>query len=193
MRKFCMAVRVATVSPFMATALCLYLFFSGAGMIGRGRDLAAALICLAVLPLLAYPLQPLIPRFRDKGRTGQRDLAILFSVAGYLIGLVYAFAAGAGRGMQGLFLTYLLSGALMLLLNGVFKVRASGHACGVAGPWVFLFAAMGWKALWALPVYLLSGACSVYMKRHTPREWLLGSLISPVALLAARLLLGSFI
>ena len=105
MRKFCMAVRVATVSPFMATALCLYLFFSGAGLIGRGRDLAAALICLAVLPLLAYPLQPLIPRFRDKGRTGQRDLAILFSTAGYLIGLVYAFVARAGRGMQGLFLT----------------------------------------------------------------------------------------
>ena len=72
MRKFCMAVRVATVAPVMATALCLYLYFSGAGLIYRGRDLAAALICLAAFPLLAYPLQPLIPGFRGRGRTGQR-------------------------------------------------------------------------------------------------------------------------
>ena len=192
MQKFCKAVRVATVAPFMAAALCLWLYFSDSSVITRGQDLAAAMLCLSVLPLLSYPIQPLIPYFRDLGRKGQRDLAMVFCAAGYALGLAYSFLAHAGRGMQGLFLTYFLSGGLMLLINGVFHVKASGHACGVAGPCTFLFAVIGMSALWVLPVYLVSGACSVWMKRHTVREWLLGSLISPAALGLAYLILGSF-
>ena len=40
---------------------------------------AVAILCLTVLPLLAYPLQPYIPRYKDQGRAGQRRLAIVMA------------------------------------------------------------------------------------------------------------------
>ena len=92
-------VRVLTLAPIMAFLLLTIFFISDkTGEIFRGWwDFAAAAAFLVVMPLLAYPCQPLFPRFRDAGRSGQRALAIIFAVVGYIAGAVFAAATGASR------------------------------------------------------------------------------------------------
>lgn len=71
----------------------------------------------------------------------------------------------------------------MLLLNKVFKIKASGHACGIVGP-VLLFVYFGLyipaivgTAL-VLPVYI----SSVRTKQHTLPQLIGGSAIPAVVL-----------
>lgn len=54
--------------------------------------LAYSMFFLGVLPLLAYPLQKYIPAYKDKGCERQRNLTIIFAVAGFTMGCVMSFA-----------------------------------------------------------------------------------------------------
>ena len=148
------------------------------------KKIADVLIfCLSVLPLLAYPLQKFIPKFKDKGRDGQRTLAMIFSASGYVCGVAVAFAFGAPKELKMVFVEYLLCGISILVSSKVFKKKASGHACGVVGPvamltylGLYIPAAVG--AILTLPVYV----SSLKTRRHTAFELLLGSII-PIAML----------
>ena len=75
-------------------------------------------------------------------------------------------------------MTYLISGLLIALFNKVLKIRASGHACGVAGPVALLGCTMGWYAVFGLPLIAIVFAASLKMKRHTFSELVIGSLIA---------------
>lgn len=133
--------------------------------------------------LSARTLQKFIPHFRDKGRDGQRSLAMIFSAVGYLLGTLTAFLTGAPIELKILYLEYLLCGVAMLVLNKVFKLKASGHACGIVGPVLmmlyfrmFIPAVAGMFLI--LPVYV----SSLKTKRHTGPQLLGGSLIPLAAL-----------
>ena len=81
-----------------------------------------------------------------------------------------------------IYLEYLISGVVIFFINKCFGFRASGHACGVAGP-VALMVYFGIKAL--LPgvlVLALTFWASLKMKRHTA-EQLLGGTAIPVGVL----------
>ena len=141
------------------------------------------LVFLCILPLLAYPLQKYIPHFKDKGRDGQRSLAMIFSAVGYLLGTLTAFIADAPAELKIIYLEYLLCGIAMLVLNKVFKLKASGHACGIVGPVLLMLyfkmyipAIVG--TLLIIPVYV----SSLKTKRHTAPQLLGGSFIPLVAL-----------
>lgn len=56
-----------------------------------------ALGALTIFPLLSYPVSVIIPPIRKKGRDGQRNLAIVFSVIGYIAGILGSVFFGAGR------------------------------------------------------------------------------------------------
>lgn len=77
------------------------------------------------------------------------------AVVGYILGLLYALFAHTSRELLLVYLGYLLSGALIALFNKTFAIRASGHACGVAGPIAFLYVFFGPRALWGLVVLVL--------------------------------------
>ena len=78
------AIRKLTVAPFLATVFLFLLRIYQPSVFANMFQWITAVICLGILPLLAYPLQPCLPHFKNQGRRGQRQLAIFFSVAGYI-------------------------------------------------------------------------------------------------------------
>lgn len=168
-------IRILTLAPVMALVSLTLLYVYRPAMFGGAPHYAMALLFLTVFPLLAYPLQPFLPKFRGAGRRGQRKLAIIMAVVGYILGLLYALFAHMSRELLLVYLGYLLSGALIALFNKTFAIRASGHACGVAGPIAFLYVFFGPRALWGLVVLALVYWASLKMKRHTLAQLLWGS------------------
>lgn len=134
--------------------------------------------CLTLLPLLSYPIAVFVPRFREKGRDAERNLAILFSVVGYILGFAVSRFSNAGF-ERVLFDDYLFSGA-MLALCTCLHFKASGHTCGCSDPIAGL-------AMFISPWYLLGYILlipvvwsSLKLKRHTALQLFVGAII-PVA------------
>lgn len=184
MDKVFRVLRIITVPPVFAFAFLLTVYFMRPDFCMSAWQLLCGLFFLGVLPILGYPLQKYIPYFRDKGREGQRSLAMIFSVSGYLLGLATAFATQAPLALCVIYLEYLLCGIAMLIFNKGFHLRASGHTCGIVAPVLLLVyfklylpAAIG--ALLILPVWV----SSVKTKRHTVRQLMGGGLIAAAYLL----------
>ena len=161
----------------MVGILLVLLFTLRDDVIVTAADMAASLLGLTILPILAYPVSFAVPAIRKKGREGQRTLAMYFSTVGYVAVFVYGLIASVGTGLMHIYAGYLFSVIIILVSNKVFKVRVSGHACSVSGPlvysgyflgvWGIVVGAVCWGAiLWA----------SLAMKRHTFKEFLLGTL-----------------
>lgn len=176
-------IRVVTIPPVMVGTLILLLSVLRPDVIANAGESFMTLLFLAIIPILAYPISIMIPSIRAKGRDGQRNLAFVFSAVGYAGGLVYGLAAGVGEALMVIFGTYFLSVIFLTMLNKVIKVKASGHACSIAGP-------IGLVCYFlppiCIPICLLLYAAifwaSVHMGRHTVKEFILGSVSSPVAL-----------
>ena len=178
-------VRVLTIPPLLILALLTAIYFIRTSAFRGVGDYIAAIICLAVIPSLAYPLQPIIPGFKGKGREGQRELAFVMSVVGYVIGFLYALISGAGAELKFIFIAYLLSVMLLLVFNKGLHLRASGHACGVLGPLLFAVYFLGWQ--WAIPCAVIAAGVvwsSVALTRHTPKELCLGGACALTAFIA---------
>ena len=175
-------IRIVTIAPIMAAVMLAIIQLAEPEQIGGASNLITALIFLTILPVISYPLQPVIPYFKHRSREGQRNLAIIFANIGYISGIIYALAANTPRELLIIYLTYFLSGLLIVLFNKVFKIRASGHACGIAGPIAILAYCVSLGAL--LGIILLGAAwwASLSMKRHTNKELIIGSLISLASL-----------
>ncbi len=181
MQKVYKIIRVATIPPIMAASLFIILgAFSKLDWI----DAILGVFFIGILPVLSYPLQRFIPYYKDKGRDGQRNLAMVFSVAGYIIGCILAAIFNAPYTVILIYLDYLLSGILITVFNKLFHLKASGHACGIVGPIAMLVyfglyipAAIG--ALLTVLVFI----SSIKMKRHTFLQLLGGSAITISALL----------
>ena len=171
-------IRRITVPPVFAAALLLIVYMTHTDYIGGIGHLLGGLFLLVVLPTLAYPLQKYIPKYKDRGREGQRSLAMLFSFAGYLLGTTAAFVFSAPVELKLIYIEYLLCGIGMLVLNRVFHIKASGHACGSVGPVIMLVyfglylpAIIG--AMLVLPVYV----SSIRTGQHTMPQLFGGSTI----------------
>ena len=170
------AVRIVSAPPVMVAALLVLLWFFREDVYGGAPEFFVSLLCLAVLPVLAYPVSVLIPAIRQKGRDGQRSLAIYFSAVGYLAVFIYGFAAQVGRNLMLVYAGYFFSVVIILLFNKLLHVRASGHACSVSGPLMYTAYFLGlWgivvgTALWGIIFW-----ASLVMKRHTVSEFILGT------------------
>jgi hypothetical protein len=66
----------------MALFMLIVLYTHDAALFGRTEDFALMALFLVFFPLLAYPIQPSIKKYKIRGREGQRTLAIYFTVAG---------------------------------------------------------------------------------------------------------------
>ncbi len=179
MEKVFRVIRIVTVPPVFALALLVTVYGCLPGAIGSPGQLLGFMLCLSVLPVLGYPLQRFLPRFRDRGREGQRSLTMLLSAAGYLLGLAATLITHASRVLLVIDLEYLLCGVCILVFNRCFRLRASGHACGAAAPalllaafGLYLPAAVG--AALVLPVFV----SSVRTGCHTVPQLLGGCLIA---------------
>jgi hypothetical protein len=182
MNKLAYIIRIITVAPIMALVMLLVLFICAPLVFGGTVHFILTVLFLTVFPLLAYPLQPLIKKYRDKGREGQRTLAMIFAVAGYILGFLFAVFLNAPKGVLTVYFSYMLSGLLVAVANKLVRYKASGHACGVAGPFILLVyfgQAVGYLGI---PVLGLVFLASLYMKRHTLGQLLVGTAIPFAAL-----------
>ncbi len=182
-------IRVVTVPPVMVGTLIILLSTLRADVFtGIGQSLLT-LMFLAIIPVLAYPVSYVVPAIRKKGRDGQRNLAFFLSAAGYAGGFIYGWLAQVSVPLMIIFGTYLLSVLVLTFMNKVIKVRASGHACSIAGP-------IGLVCYFLPPVCIVASLClyatifwaSVHMGRHTVKEFIWGSLSSPLSLAVVALL-----
>jgi hypothetical protein len=183
-------VRIISVAPVMAAVMLVELFIRRPDIYGGTLSFVLAIIFMCVFPLLGYPLQPLIKRYRGRGREGQRTLAMIFANAGYVLGCVSAFILRAPKGYLLIYLSYLASVLLIILFNKIFHIRASGHACGVVGPFAILLYFGELFGLIGIPIFALVCWASLRIKRHTPMQLLCGAMISLISLLIVALCLS---
>lgn len=170
--------RIISVPPVMITALISILYFCRRDIFTDISEVFISIVLLGILPVLAYPLQPIIPKVKNAGRDGQRRLAFVFTFIGYLAELIYVSFSGAGKNLLLVSLTYFLSVAILTFCNKVIKIKASGHACSFTGPLVFLVYFIDPKLIF--PCLLFAAAViwsSVYLKRHTLPQLVCGAAV----------------
>ena len=176
-------IRVVTVPPVMVAALLSVLFF-GANVFPTALDFCLTLFFLAVVPVLAYPVSVVVPRWRTEGQRMRRKMAFVFSIVGYVAAVAIAVARGAVPNLLYVTVVYLVSVVILTLINLLTPWHASGHACSLMGPLVLATLFIGWYAApVAILLYAASFWASVYMKRHTVSEFVLGSLASTLSAL----------
>ncbi len=179
-----------TVAPVVAFGALTMLFFGAQKQFGNLTNYLLALFNLTILPLLAYPIQLIIPRLRAGGRAVQRKMAFVAAVLGYTLGIISAALLHASHGFWTLYIAYFSSGAVLAFINKVLKIKASGHACGVAGPVLMcVWYLGGFYVLLALMIPLVFWA-RLRQGRHTLRELVLGASTSTVCTAATLLLSG---
>jgi len=165
-------IRIITIPPVMVMVLLLILR-SVRGNVFQNNilDLLMSILFLALIPVAAYPLQPLIPKYKDKGREGQRNLAFIFTPIGYIGAILYGIFTHVSKDLLLIYFTYLLSVFALLLSNKVMKFRSSGHMCSITGPLIALVYFIGW--ILVIPCCILFGLIcwsSLTLKRHTLYE-----------------------
>lgn len=178
MKNTAKAIRILTLAPILAGIMLICIQAARPEVFSNGSYFAYTFFLLTVLPVFAYPMQKLLPHFREKGREGQRHLAMIFAFLGYVLDCTINIVTGAPDTLVYIGLMYLLSGTLVLAFNQALHLRASGHAAGVAAALLILVTL---QIKYALPVGLfiiaLVYAASLYMKRHTLMQLLGGTLI----------------
>ena len=188
MTKLAKSVRFLTVPPLVVGVLLTFLYAFG-NVFSSFLEASLSFLFLAAAPVLAYPFAALVPALRRQGREGMRNMAFLFSAVGYAAGLAVSLVLGS-IGMRFLFFVYFGSFLLLAFLNKGVHLRASGHACSVMGP--VLLSAFYFGPIPAVCGILCWGGvlwASVYAKRHTLKEFLLGSACSAVSFAVCAFLL----
>lgn len=181
-QKLAKSIRVFTVPSVFAAVLCTVLYLRVEGAFASPGHYAAAMCFLAALPALSYPVCAAVPRLREKGRKAERDLGLVFSVAGYIGGVVFCLFAGSTAVEQLVYGTYLVSG-LGLAACTLAHFKASAHACGCSGP-IMLLAV--YVSPWFLLGYALLGAvmwASRSLDRHSPAQLIGGSVVPVLAMM----------
>lgn len=183
MEKVYRVIRIITLAPLLAGFSLAAIALFCPEVFPSVWHFVYMLLLLTVLPLAAYPLQRFIPHFKDKGRSGQRTLAMIFAVAGYVLCLVVNIFASATKGIWLITLEYLISGILILFFNKALHIKISAHGCGTVGP-VFLLLYFGLyvpaavMCVFAVASYI----ASVKAKHHTLPQLIGGSAVSVVLL-----------
>ncbi len=190
-QKFAMFIRVISIPPLMVTYLLTLLYFFHEGVFASTGEFIAALTFLAIIPALAYPVAAIVPKLRAGGRPMQRKVAFVASVIGYIGGFIYGAATRISKPVLTILSAYLISLLMLVLFNKVIKIRASGHACSVTSPIFFATYYFGFGAF--VPAAALYAAifwASLVTKRHTVREFLLGTVVCVVSATIAVIVLA---
>lgn len=185
-KKLAKIIRIITLPLLIALITLIILWYARPEYFAGSWEFFVGAASLTLLPLIPYVLQPLFPKFA--GRKWQRTFAVGASVLGYLICNITAWATNANKGLKTLYLTYLLSVAVIAFFGLVFHVKCSGHACGLFGPIAFLCA---YVSPWYFAGFLLLVPmfwASLKIERHKLSELILGCAVTAAALLASHVL-----
>lgn len=173
-------VRIVTVPPVLVTAMLLLLYQRYGEAFALHHERIAAILLLAVTPMLAYPVAA-VQKSRDRRETG-RKLAFLFNLIGYLCAVLVGAMFHYSHMLMTVFAAYAAAVVLLTLLNLFTTIRASGHACSCVLPYLFLARWLEpWVLLILVPLYAAEFWASVELGRHTVPEFLWGSIAAAVS------------
>lgn len=184
-------IRIVTAPPILVTALILILSMSRDDIFRGMGEILISILLFGIVPVFAYPLQRILPAWKERGREGQRNLAFALNLAGYTSALILGYLSGAGKNLKLIDITYFLSVVILTIFNKFIHIRASGHACGVTGPLLLLMYFTGGAAL--LPCLVIGAATvwsSLELGRHTRQELAYGAGVCLIAFFSARWILG---
>ena len=175
-------IRGITVPPCLVVVLIIILVNMKSELFQNLTEVIVAVACLGIIPVLAYPLQTFLRKYRDGGREAQRNLAFLCNLIGFSLAVLLGYVLHVNIELQLMFHMYFLSVLLLTICNKGLHLRASGHACGVTGPLLLLIYFGG--VYWIIPCVLLGIAiawASLELRRHTKKELVMGSLVCLMA------------
>ena len=170
-------IRVLTVPPLLVSSMLIILALSLDSFCDSAAQMVLAIVLLGFLPILAYPIQKLLPT-KGEVREEQRNIAFVLTFTGYLTAFILAVAGNCGRELRYIIISYFISMICLLFWNKVLHVRASGHACSVTGTLYFLSYFLGRQAV--LPCICIAIAvvwASLRLKRHTIQEIFWGAAV----------------
>lgn len=170
-------ISVITVVPIVAAFAITWIYFNNYGGDFNFTWYTLCIVFLTLLPISAYPIQKLIPSLRKGGRKLQRKLAFILAVCGYILGTMCCIILKPPKDAVFIFLAYLFSGVVLSIFNGLLKIKASGHACGISGPFTLLLYLIGNDAWWFVIVIPLVFWSRLKLKRHTYKELVLGTIV----------------
>lgn len=178
-------IRVLTVPPLLVSGMLIILTVSLDHFCDSGTQMILAILLLGILPILAYPLQRLLPT-KGEVREEQRNIAFVLTFTGYLTAFIFSMAGTCGRELRYIIVSYFISMLLLVFFNKVLHVRASGHACSVTGTLYFLSFFLGTQAV--IPCICIAAAvvwASLRLKRHTVQEIFWGAAVCLPCILAS--------
>ena len=179
---FAKIIRIISVPPIMVTFLLVILNIARPDIFRNNVEVLISIILLGIVPVLAYPFQFLSSSLEDNGRIMQRKLAFIFSLIGYATALLWAILVHTSKELLMICSTYFISVVILTFFNKVLKKRASGHACSITGPLVFLIYLVDWKLIFpCIIIAMLIFWSSLYLQRHTKTDLFYGVLSSLLA------------
>lgn len=177
--KIAKVISIVTVAPFIGVMVLSWMWYDNpAYFAGNINWYYISLVLLTLVPVSAYLFKYFMPAIRIKGRDGERKLAFIMAVIGYLLGILVFWIFHGPWALFVLFCAYFISGFTLLLFNRYVNIKASGHACGLVGPIAFLICIVGgysWFTAFLIPLVFWA---RIKLGRHDMIELIVGSLTS---------------
>ena len=171
-------IRIITIPPIEALAMLLILYGMKRTEFGETGDLLMAILFLAIIPVCSYPIASR-KKNKEDSRNNQRNMAFVFNFLSYLAAMLIGYCMGCTRMLQWILNGYFLAVLVLTIVNKVFKIRASGHACSCTLPYLILsYYFGGYVTAICLILYLTEFWASVELKRHTMKEFLGGTIVA---------------
>lgn len=175
-------IRAVTVPPVLATAMLIAGYLLYGGKFASVPVLFWNIFLLAIIPILAYPIASIKKDEAGSLRERQRKLAFIFNFLGYAAAVVTGIAVHCSNALMMVLKAYFMAVFLLTIVNKVLKIRASGHACSCVLPYIFISWWFGGAAIMVcIVLYMIEFWASVFLKRHTIREFLVGSVTAVIA------------
>ena len=171
-------IRIITIPPIEALVMLLILYRLKQEEFGNLGNLLMAVLFLTVIPICSYPIASR-KRGEQDMRNNQRNMAFIFNFLSYLAAMLIGYCVGCTRMLQWILNGYFLAVLILTIVNKVFKIRASGHACSCTFPYLILsYYFGGYVTVICLILYLAEFWASVELKRHTTKEFLGGTIVA---------------
>lgn len=189
-KKTATLIRTLTAAPIPALCLVIILRLIRTDFFINDVHFCLFIFFLSAFPALSYLLSRTVPTLKKGGRNTERNLAIIFSVSGYIGAFITALVGGTPN-EKVLAATYLFSAVITAVLTLV-KFKSSGHTCALSGPVAMLcYSVNFWFAfgfLLLIPVY----ASSIKLDRHTFWQLLAGTAVPIAAMLVSIAIFAGF-
>lgn len=178
MKKLAKIIRLITIPTVIFFIAFLIIYFSNKESFPTAFSVMVPVIFIGGVVLGSYLVSFIIVKKRPNIdlRKCQRFVAFIFSFIGYLTAFIISICCKFSYLEMVFISTYFFTVCFLSIFN-ILKIKASGHAAGIFGPLLFVCYFINiWYIGPCLLILLSSMWASLYLKRHTLKQFLLGFL-----------------